>query len=74
MSSLECRICCERFESSRKVPKNLDCGHYYCLECLQKEYARRVNNFKCPECQTVSIFMLDLNPLSKHLILICLLC
>ena len=44
--SLTCYICYELL----KEPKDLDCPHVFCLECLKK-CAKKMPTIKCPECR-----------------------
>ncbi len=46
---LECPICSERF----KQPKQLECSHSFCLECLQqlKEKTPSATKLACPVCR-----------------------
>eukprot|EP00475_Leptophrys_vorax_P000930 TRINITY_DN1048_c0_g1_i1.p1 TRINITY_DN1048_c0_g1~~TRINITY_DN1048_c0_g1_i1.p1 ORF type:complete len:197 (+),score=42.46 TRINITY_DN1048_c0_g1_i1:56-646(+) len=31
---LECEICMEKFDSFKRIPKSLPCGHSFCAECI----------------------------------------
>ncbi|XP_070258351.1 RING finger protein 225 [Myotis yumanensis] len=35
-SPVECLICVSPFDGAFKLPKRLDCGHVFCLECLAR--------------------------------------
>ncbi|KAF0880099.1 ZN584 protein, partial [Crocuta crocuta] len=35
-SPVECLICVSPFNGVFKLPKRLDCGHVFCLECLAR--------------------------------------
>ncbi|XP_030742074.1 RING finger protein 225 [Echinops telfairi] len=35
-SPVECLICVSPFDGIFKLPKRLDCGHVFCLECLAR--------------------------------------
>jgi hypothetical protein len=49
---LECSVCYQTF----KDPRNLPCGHTFCLKCLQGILKAKANNNKeklsCPQCRT----------------------
>ncbi len=48
---MECPSCYSIYEDPIKSPKNLPCGHTYCLECLRKIFD--ISKFlKCPTCRT----------------------
>ncbi|XP_071829590.1 uncharacterized protein [Apostichopus japonicus] len=42
--------CCVCFEQYKK-PRQLQCLHRYCTECLEKMIAKESTDFKCPLCQ-----------------------
>ena len=46
---LTCSLCLEVF----KQPKNLTCGHSFCLQCLKQLVSAQghCNNVRCPECR-----------------------
>lgn len=45
--SLECGLCFDRF----KTPKECNCGHVFCQECLQKHVDKKKSkDVKCPLC------------------------
>jgi hypothetical protein len=50
-SRLECSVCYKVFTD----PRNLPCGHTYCLKCLQdilKAAASQTTKLPCPTCRT----------------------
>jgi kelch-like protein 10 len=51
---MECPSCLDVFNSKKRVPKNIPCGHTYCLECLEKIYEKN-GIIRCPTCR----FMAD---------------
>ena len=48
---MECPSCYSIYESPKKDPRNLPCGHTYCTECLIKIY-EITKYLKCPTCRT----------------------
>uniref|UniRef100_A0ACB8EGF7 Uncharacterized protein n=2 Tax=Sphaerodactylus townsendi TaxID=933632 RepID=A0ACB8EGF7_9SAUR len=52
-SSLDCVICFTRYDRIFKVPKELSCGHIFCLECLARinVSSEDVNAISCPVCR-----------------------
>lgn len=54
-SPVECLICVSPFDSAFKLPKRLDCGHVFCLECLARlslATAGGGDAVACPVCRT----------------------
>ncbi|XP_003277350.2 RING finger protein 225 [Nomascus leucogenys] len=53
-SPVECLICVSSFDGVFKLPKCLDCGHVFCLECLARlslATAGGGNAVACPVCR-----------------------
>ncbi|KAM6148197.1 RING finger protein 225 [Rhynchocyon petersi] len=53
-SSTECLICVSPFDGVFKLPKQLDCGHIFCLECLARlslATAGGGDAVACPVCR-----------------------
>ncbi|XP_053771667.1 RING finger protein 225 isoform X2 [Desmodus rotundus] len=53
-SPVECLICVSPFDSVFKLPKRLDCGHIFCLECLARlslATAGGGDAVACPMCR-----------------------
>ncbi|XP_072036227.1 uncharacterized protein [Amphiura filiformis] len=49
---LECQICMDRC----KNPKDLDCRHFFCEECLVQLVAKdKSTSIKCPTCRKVTL-------------------
>lgn len=53
-SPIECLICVSPFDGAFKLPKRLDCGHVFCLECLARLSLATVGGgdaVSCPVCR-----------------------
>lgn len=52
-STLDCVICFTPFDRLFKLPKELNCGHIFCLECLARisVSSEDVNALTCPICR-----------------------
>lgn len=53
-SPMECLICVSPFDGLFKLPKRLDCGHVFCLECLARlslATAGGSDAVACPVCR-----------------------
>ena len=48
---MECPSCFVIYNDEAKTPKNLPCGHTYCLECLTKIFEMK-QYLQCPTCRT----------------------
>lgn len=46
---MDCPICFVKFDSSKKIPRNIGCGHTLCHECVDALVTR--NNHTCPVCR-----------------------
>ncbi|XP_037371536.2 RING finger protein 225 [Talpa occidentalis] len=54
LSPVECLICVSPFDGVFKLPKSLDCGHVFCLECLARlslATAGGGDAVACPVCR-----------------------
>lgn len=47
---MECPSCIEYFDGDRRIPRNLNCGHTFCEECLLKIEEQKLTC--CPICRT----------------------
>lgn len=47
---MECPSCYEYFDANARVPRNLNCGHTFCEECLVKIEQKKLTF--CPICRT----------------------
>jgi len=54
---MNCKLCENPFDAKKHIPKNLQCGHSFCEQCLIKNqiYIMNDNNEKelmttCPKC------------------------
>ncbi|XP_042303372.1 RING finger protein 225 [Sceloporus undulatus] len=52
-SALDCVICFTPYDRLFKLPKELSCGHIFCLECLARinVSSEDVNSVTCPVCR-----------------------
>ncbi|KAM6472742.1 RING finger protein 225 isoform 1-T2 [Liasis olivaceus] len=52
-SPLDCVICFTSYDQLFKLPKELSCGHIFCLECLARinVSSEDVNAITCPVCR-----------------------
>lgn len=49
---LTCQLCFEKFDLNEREPKLIDCGHTYCLACLNKHVKRAGGAGRtCPQCR-----------------------
>ncbi len=46
---MECPICFMSFDHTKKVPRNISCGHTVCEECIKSLLERSI--LKCPLCR-----------------------
>ncbi|KAM6154520.1 RING finger protein 225 [Erethizon dorsatum] len=56
-SPTECLICVSPFDGAFKLPKRLDCGHVFCLECLARlslATAGGGDAVSCPVCRALT--------------------
>ncbi|CAL4183174.1 unnamed protein product, partial [Meganyctiphanes norvegica] len=49
-AGIECEICCNYFDETERRPKNLPCGHTFCLACMETSFAN--GNKLCHLCRT----------------------
>ena len=49
---MECTLCFEIYSDNTKKPRNLECGHTFCEECLTKIYCN--SSITCPSCRRQS--------------------
>jgi hypothetical protein len=49
---MKCKLCDEIFDTKYKIPRNLNCGHCFCEQCL-KLYQKE-NEIECPKCTKIS--------------------
>ncbi|CAL4063491.1 unnamed protein product [Meganyctiphanes norvegica] len=50
MAGIECEICLNYFDEKERRPKNLQCGHTFCLACMETSFAK--GNPLCSLCRT----------------------
>ncbi|XP_012414011.1 RING finger protein 225 [Trichechus manatus latirostris] len=70
-SPMECLICVSPFDGVFKLPKRLDCGHVFCLECLARlslATAGGGDAVACPVCRAPTR-LAPRGPLSRRLTL-----
>ena len=48
-SLFSCDICTEEYDTVTRIPKDIGCGHSFCLSCVKKLNVG--NSFKCPVCK-----------------------
>ena len=51
---MECEICLNPWNTEKRIPKILSCGHTFCQSCLLeilKDNSLQKTNFKCPSCK-----------------------
>ncbi|XP_061474956.1 RING finger protein 225-like [Rhineura floridana] len=57
-STLDCVICFTPYDQLFRLPKELSCGHIFCLECLARinVSSEDVNALTCPVCRAPTTF------------------
>ncbi len=50
---IECHICSERYNTTIKMPKILNCGHTFCKECLNKSL-KYTKELSCSICRQIT--------------------
>lgn len=67
---MDCKVCFEKFDKQKRKPITINCGHSYCVVCLNVLIKKK--NFVCPTCRSpitnektnyTVMEILDLNPL-----------
>ena len=59
-----CNVCYKKFtETGDQSPRNLSCGHAYCLQCVNTILGNR-NRLECPFCRTMTNFGRGTGPVS----------
>ena len=51
---MECDVCLLEWDSSKRIPRLLSCGHTFCQDCLvsiAKKVSLQNRSFTCPTCQ-----------------------
>ncbi|XP_068699703.1 tripartite motif-containing protein 2-like [Montipora foliosa] len=67
--SLECSICCEKFDDQQHCPRLLPrCGHSFCTSCLQSLLTK--NSINCPTCRSAVSAPAGLATLPKNFALL----
>ncbi|XP_068699698.1 E3 ubiquitin-protein ligase TRIM45-like isoform X2 [Montipora foliosa] len=67
--SLECSICCEKFDDQQHCPRLLPrCGHSFCTSCLQSLLNN--NGINCPTCRSAVSAPAGLATLPKNFALL----
>ncbi|XP_068742924.1 tripartite motif-containing protein 2-like isoform X2 [Montipora capricornis] len=67
--SLECSICCEKFDDQQHCPRLLPaCGHSFCTSCLQS--LLKENPINCPTCRSAVSAPAGLATLPKNFALL----
>uniref|UniRef100_A0A670IRE3 RING-type domain-containing protein n=1 Tax=Podarcis muralis TaxID=64176 RepID=A0A670IRE3_PODMU len=56
--ALDCVICFTPYDRLFRLPKELSCGHIFCLECLARinVSSEDVNALTCPICRAPTAF------------------
>lgn len=50
---MECPLCFDIYTEQLKRPRNMECGHTFCEQCLQRLYSSGMN--QCPTCRRPSL-------------------
>ena len=70
---MECPMCYELYDSEEKTPRNLNCGHTVCEECLTIVYDKK-RFLDCPTCRYKHDPQLKPTHLTKNYIALQLAC
>lgn len=70
---MECPMCYDLYDSEEKTPRNLNCGHTICEECLFIVYEKK-KFLDCPTCRFKHDPQIKPNMLSKNFIVLQLAC
>ena len=70
---MECPMCYDLYDSDEKVPRNLNCGHTVCEECLAIVYDKK-RFLDCPTCRFKHDPQIKPNMLTKNYIALQLAC
>lgn len=52
LDRMECEVCNEGFDRQSHQPRNLKCGHAFCIECCRQMVKREV--ITCPKCRMIT--------------------
>ncbi|XP_026284391.2 uncharacterized protein LOC113210553 [Frankliniella occidentalis] len=50
---VQCPLCFEQFDMQDRLPKLMNCGHTYCLDCLTRHVKMSGGAKTCPKCRQV---------------------
>jgi kelch-like protein 10 len=70
---MECPMCYDLYDPEVKIPRNLNCGHTVCEECLQIVYEKK-KFLDCPTCRYKHDPQIKPNMLTKNFIALQLAC
>lgn len=49
---MECSLCFETYNDEERKPRNLDCGHTFCEDCIYHTFT--MSRISCPTCRTIT--------------------
>ncbi len=61
----KCNICLDEFDKFIKIPRRLNCGHFFCQYCLSSLIKKQM--IVCPNCRVSSNNIKEINNLPDML-------